>query len=109
MSVVEKCDFLQVIKIPYPKTRFLVNLRSFFSTYDFFPGRWWFFPVIAFKGESFNEKMSSLAGLKKSNSISRKRTDFGHFWLPRSTFKVDFLSVQAKFRKIFGQFPGGGS
>ena len=52
--------------------------------------------------------MSSLAGLKKRYSIFRKSTDFGHFWLPGSTFKVDFLNVQAKFQKILGQFPGGG-
>ena len=52
--------------------------------------------------------MSSLAALKKSYSIFRKSTDFGHFWLSRSSFKVDYLNVQAKFRKIFGQFPGGG-
>ena len=48
--------------------------------------------------------MSSLAGLKKN----RKSTDFGHFCLPGSTFKVDFLNIQAKFRKILSQFPGGG-
>ena len=50
--------------------------------------------------------MSSLAGLKKSYSIFRESTDFGHFWLPGSTFKVNFLNVQAKIRKILGQFPG---
>ena len=52
--------------------------------------------------------MSSLAGLKENYSISCKRTDFGHFWLPRSTFEVDFLNVQAKFQKILGQFHEGG-
>ena len=52
--------------------------------------------------------MSSLAGLKKNFSVFRKSTDFGHFWLPRSTFKVDFLNAQAKFRIILSQFPGGG-
>ena len=30
--VVEKGDFLKIVKIPYPKNRFLVTLRSFFST-----------------------------------------------------------------------------
>ena len=106
--MVEKCDFLKVVKIPYPKNRFLVNLRSFFSTYKFFPGQGWHFPVSTFQEEYFSAKMSSLAGLKKSYSIFRKSTDFGHFWLPGSTFKVDFLNVQAKFRKTLGQFPGGG-
>ena len=52
--------------------------------------------------------MSFLAGLKKSYSIFRKSTDFGHFWLPGSTFKVEFLNVQAKFWEILGQFPGEG-
>ena len=53
----------------------------------------WSFPVSTFEEEFFNEKMSCLVGLKKSYSISRRSTDFGHFWLPRSTFKVDFLNV----------------
>ena len=53
--------------------------------------------------------MSSLAGFKKIYSIFRKSTDFGRFWLPGSTFKVDFLNVQAKFQIILGQFLGGGS
>ena len=86
----------------------LVNLRSFFSTYKNFPGREWLFPVIKLKEEYFYERTSSLAGLKKRYSIFRKSTDFGHFSPPRSTFKVDFPNVQAKFRKILAQFPGGG-
>ena len=63
--MVEKCDFLKVVKNPYPKNRFLVTLGSFFSTYKFFPGRGWSFPVRTLKEWFFNEKMSSLAGLKK--------------------------------------------
>ena len=38
LFLVEKRDFLQVLKTPIPKNRFLVSLRSFFSTYKFFPG-----------------------------------------------------------------------
>ena len=106
--MVEKCNSLKVVKKPNPKNRFLVTLRSFFSTYKFFPGRAWLFPVKTFKEEYFNEKMSSLAGLKKSYSLFRKSTDFGHFCLPWFTFKVSFLNVQAKFQKILCQFPGGG-
>ena len=49
--------------------------------------------------------MSSLAGLKK-DSFSRKSTDFGHFWLPRFTFKVDFLNIPANFLKTLGYVPG---
>ena len=52
--------------------------------------------------------MSSLASLKKSYSIFRESTDFGHFWLSGSTFKDNFLNVQAKFQKIPVNFPGGG-
>ena len=58
--------------------------------------------------EFFNEKMSSLVGhWKKSFSIFRKSTNFGHFWLPGSTLKVDFLNVQTKFQKVLGFFWGG--
>ena len=64
--VVQKCDFLKVIKTPCPKIRFLVNLRSFFSTYQFFPGRGCLIPVSTFQMEYFEEKMSSPAVLKKN-------------------------------------------
>ena len=70
--MVEKGDFLKIVRIPYPKNRFLVNLRSFFSTHNFFPGQGWYFPVDTFKLEYFNEKMSSLAGLKKVIPVSVK-------------------------------------
>ena len=70
--MVEKCDFLKVVKIPSPKNRFLVTLRSFFSTFTFFPGRGWYFPVSTLNKEYFNEKMSSLAGLKKVIQFSAK-------------------------------------
>ena len=50
--------------------------------------------------------MSSLDGLKESHLISCDSTDFGQFWLPRSTFKVDFLNVQAKFQKTLFCFVG---
>ena len=106
--MVEKYVFLKVVKIPCPKIRFLVILRSFFYTYKFFPGRGWLFPVITFKEEYFNEIMSSLAGLKKIYVVFRKSADFGHFPLPRSTFKVDFLNLQAKSQNLFGLFFEGG-
>ena len=106
--MVKKCDFLKAVKIPYPKNRFLVNLKSFFSTYNIFPGRGWFFTVSNFKERCFKEKISSLAGLKKCYSVFRKSTDFGHFRLPMSKFKVDFLKLEAKVQKILKQFPGAG-
>ena len=74
---------------------------TFLNVWIFLPVGW-FFPVSNFGEEFFNESMSCVAGLKKSYSIFRKSTDFGHFWLPGSTFKVQFLNVQAKFRKILG-------
>ena len=55
------------------------DFEAFFSTYKIFSGRGWYFPVSAFQEEYFDEKMSSLAGLKKCYSIFRKSTDFGHF------------------------------
>ena len=41
------------------------HFEVIFSTYNFFPGRELFFLVITFKKKFFNEKMSSLAGLRK--------------------------------------------
>ena len=51
--------------------------------------------------------MSSLAGINKIYLFCSKSTEFGHFWLPRSNFKVDFLNVEAKVLKILGHFTGG--
>ena len=63
--MVEKCDFPQIVKILSTKIRFLVILRPFSPMYIFLSGRRWLFPVSTFKAEIFNEKMSSLTGLKK--------------------------------------------
>ena len=104
LLAVEKCDFLEVVKIPHPKNRFLVILRSFLSTYKFFPGRRWLIPVSTFKEEYFDEKMTSLAGLEKSYPTICKNTDFDHFCLLGSTFKVDFLNVREKLQKFLWKF-----
>ena len=51
-----------------------------FPTYKIFPGRMLFFHVSTSKRKVFDEKISSLAGLKtRSYSISQKITNFGHF------------------------------
>ena len=102
--MVKKMRF-SVVKKPNPENRFLVNLRSFFSFYNSFPGRKWLISVITINDKYFNENLGSLAGLKKKLFNFPKCTDFRHFWLLRSTFKVDFLNVHAKLQKIFGQFP----
>ena len=99
-----KYDFLKVVKIPYPKNRFLVTLRPFFSTYIFFSGRGWFFPVIILKLKYFNEKLSSLAGLKKSCSLFRKRTDFDHFDYLGPLSKSIFSTYRQIYKKISVSF-----
>ena len=100
----ENVNYLQVVKIQFSENWFSISLRSFFSTYKFFLDQEWLFRVRTFTKKYFNEKMSSLTGLKKSFLLSRKSNDFGHFWIPRSTFKIDFLNVGEKFRKILGSF-----
>ena len=94
--MVKKCDFLKVVKIPYPKNRFLVNLRSFFSTYIIFPGRGWFFSVSTFKEKYFNEKKSSLAGRKKKlfNFLQKYR-----FW----PFLTASVHIQSRFSQRKGK------
>ena len=103
-----KMQFPAFIKIFSCENQFLIIFMSFFSTYNFVPGRGCFFLVSKFTKKYFNEKMISLAGLNKELFNSCKKTNFGNFWRPRSTFKVDFLKVLAKLRKILGHFPGGG-
>ena len=44
--MVEKGDFLKVVKIPYPKNRFLVILRPFFKRMIIFQGGGGFFLLI---------------------------------------------------------------
>ena len=62
--MVKKSDFLQVVKIPYPKENDFWSIWGHFSQrIKFFMGGW-FFLVSTFKGAYFNEKMSSWAGLK---------------------------------------------
>ena len=62
------------------KNRFLVTLMSLFSTYKFFPGKGWYFPVSAFQEEYFNGKMSSLAGLNKKLFDFPQKYRFWPFW-----------------------------
>ena len=73
----EKCDFLQVVKVPYTKKRFLFNLRLFFNVEFFLRAR--VVPVCKGEEENFNEKMSSLAGPKKSYPNFCKSTSSDHF------------------------------
>ena len=95
-------------QISMSKKSILVILGSLISTYKILPGRGWFFPVSTFTEAYCREKMSSVTGPTKSYSISPKSTKFGHLRLHRSTFKVDFLKIRAKLRKILGQFHGLG-
>ena len=46
---------------------FFVTLRSFFSTYKFFPAQGLFLPVSTTEEEYCKENMSSIPGLKKSS------------------------------------------
>ena len=46
----KKCDFQKVVKISNPGNRFLVILRSFFSTLKFFPGRGGYFVLEKSRG-----------------------------------------------------------
>ena len=97
--MVEKCDFLEVVKIPCPKTRFLVTLRSFIAAYKFFPGRG-LFPVSTFKEEFFNEKMSSLAGFKKIViQFSAKVPILANFDYLGPTSKSIFSTDRQNFKK----------
>ena len=100
-----KCDFLQVVKIPCPKNRLLITLRSIFSTYKSFPIRGWYFSVSTLKEEYVNEKMSLLAGLKKGlfNFLQKYRSwPFLATWVH---FQSRFSRRTGKISKILSQFP----
>ena len=78
------------------------HLVSFFSMYEFFQGGGGIYLLVHLSKSILTKTWA------KSYLIFRKNTDFGNFRPPGSTFKVDFLNVQAKFRKILRQFPAGG-
>ena len=100
MFIVENCVFLNVVRIPYPKNRFLVILRSFFSTYKLFPGRWgWCFPVSIIKKTFFNKTMSSVAGLKKIIHISAKAPILANFDYLGPPSKSIFSTYRHSFKK----------
>ena len=103
-----KMRFSESSQISISENSIFGQFEVFFSTYKFFPGWECLFPVSTFQEKYFNEKMSSVVGLRKRYLIFRGSTDFGHIWLTRSTFKVDFHNVQAKFQKILAHFPGEG-
>ena len=97
--MVKKGDFLKVVKIPYPINRFLFTSRSFFSTYKLSPGRGFLFPVSTFKEEYFNEKMSSLAGLKKFIQFSAKVPIWANFDYLGPPSKSIFSIYRQNFKK----------
>ena len=92
----QKMRFSESIENSMSENRFLVNLRPFFSMYIIFPGRGWFFPVITFKEEYFNENMSSLACLKKKvlNFLQKYR-----FW----PFLTTWVHLQSRFSQRTGK------
>ena len=54
--MVEKCQFLQVVKIPYPKNGFLVILTSFFKRLIFSQGGVGYFLLAHLKGSTLAKK-----------------------------------------------------
>ena len=107
--MIKRCDFMKVVQIPNPKNRFLVKLRSFFSKYKFFPGHRWFFPVSKSKEDHFNEKMISLADLKKKYLFSAKvliLAIFGYLGpqkgrFPQRTGKISTNPRSVSWKRLF--------
>ena len=102
--MVEKSDFLKVVTIPYPKNRLLVILRSLFSTFKFFPRAGVVFPVSTIKEECFNEKMTSVAGLKKRYFFSAKVVIFAIFGYLGQPSKSIFSTYRQCFKKSLVSF-----
>ena len=98
MFAVKICRFPQVIKIPYPKNQFLVTLRSSLSTYNFFLGRGWLFPVSTFKKEYFQRK-------NELSSWSQKKS----FNFPQKYWFWPFLPIYVHLQSRFSQRTGKNS
>ena len=94
--MVEKYDFLQVVRTPYPIKGGVI-----------FPWRGWFSPVSTLKLQYFNEKMSSLAGLKKSIELSARvpiLAIFGSLGLPsKSIFSIYSQKIEKSVVSFLGE------
>ena len=106
LSLFEKCDFQNVVKIPYPENHFLVTLRSFSSTYKLFPGLGWLFLVSKFELKFYIEKMSSIAGLKKVFKFLAEVLILAIFGSLGPPSKSVFSTYRQNFSKSFVYFLG---
>ena len=108
--MVEKGNFLQLVKTPYSKNRFLVILRSIFSTCIIFSGRGRFYLLSTFEEEYFDEKKSSLAGLIKVIQFPAETLILANFDYLGPHSKSIFSTCRQNFKKrlevCWGRFLG---
>ena len=105
--MVEKSNFLRVVETPHPKNWFFFHFEVVFRNV-------WIFPrarvaiCCEYTPTRVFQWKDELSGWFEQKFIYflAKTTDFGHFWLPRSTFKINFLNVQENFGKSLVRFLG---
>ena len=104
---VGKCDFLKVVKIHYPKNRFLVNLRSFLSTNDYFSRRGCIFVLVHSKRSFFKRKyVLSSWSQKKVVQFSAKIPILAIFEYLGPSSKSIFSTYRRSFKKSSVSFLG---
>ena len=95
----QKTRFSACSQISISEKMIFGQFEVIFPNVYIFPWRGWLLPVSAFKEEYFNEKMSSLAGLKKVLQFSAKvpiLAIFGYLGPPSK-------SISSKYRQNFGK------
>ena len=81
------------------KSIYLSIWGHFFQRINFFQRKCAYFLLVCLTKTISTKRWALWLLAIKNYLLSCKSTNFGHFWLPRSTFKVDFLNVQPKFWK----------
>ena len=99
-----KMGFSESCQNPIYEKSIFVHFGVIFLNVSFFPGRRWFFPVSIIKEEYFNEKMSSLAGLKKKLLNFPQKYRFWPFLTTWVYLQSPFSHRADKISKILGEF-----
>ena len=95
--MVEKCDFYESTQNSIPGKSIFGQFEVSFLNVYFFSRAGWFFSVITFEEKHFNEKMSSLAGLKKKLFIFLQKN---RFW----PFLTTWVHIQSRFSQRTRKF-----
>ena len=104
--MVEKCDFPQVVILPYLKIPALVTVRSFFSTHKYFPERMVVFCLYIQKNVFEHKNEHSSWSQQKTTQFSRKVLQLDILNYLGSASKLIFSTYREICEKSLDRFLG---